>query len=172
MALNQYLTLAANGIKQFVTAISSSAGAADASKLISTNAAGKLDTTFLPAGVGISTITVLASEAIAAGNFVNIYNNAGTLNVRKADNSAAAKYANGFVLAAIASGGSGTVYLEGSNTALSGLTPGTRYYLGAGGAATTTPPALTATGSIIQDLGNSTNATTILFEYNEAIEIV
>ena len=49
-----------------------SAGAGDANKLISTNSSGKVDTTLLPAGIGVSTVTATASESISAGDFVSI----------------------------------------------------------------------------------------------------
>lgn len=170
MTTNKFLTKN-SGQTQLTTAISTSAGVGDASKIVATTTNGKIDPTLMPAGVGVSTFTVLASEALSAGDFVNIYNNAGTLNVRKADNSNS-REANGFVLAAVSNAANATVYLNGQNTSVSALTPGTVYYLGTAGAVTTTPPANTATGSIIQVLGKTLSATNLPFEYDEPTYIV
>ncbi|AND75563.1 hypothetical protein [Nostoc phage N1] len=167
MSSNKFIGIL-NGIQTLFTAIAASSGAGDASKIIMTDASGKIDSTLMPSGLGAATKSVVASEALVAGDFVNIYNNAGTLNVRKADNSNG-RPANGFVLSAFASSASATVYLQGENTGRTGLTPGTVYFLGtAGGAATSAP---TASGTIIQQLGYSTGATSINFEYNDAISI-
>lgn len=167
MSTNKFITVL-NGIKTLVTGISTSAGVGDANKLIATNSTGKLDTTLLPAGLGVSTITVVASEAISAGDFVNLFNNTGTLTVRKADNSNG-REANGFTLAAISNAASGTVYLSGQNTSLTGLTVGTNYYLGVSGGVTTTAP--TTANAIIQVLGKTISATNLTFEYDEPVII-
>lgn len=167
MPANQFLTVL-NGIKTLVTAVSASTGSSDGNKIISTDSSGKLDSTFLPSGVGVSTKSILASEALSAGDFVNVYNNSGTANVRKADNSNG-RFANGFVLSSASISTNATVYLQGENTSLSGLTIGTLYYLGTGGSYTTTLP--TASNSIIQALGTAISATSINFEYDQPIVI-
>lgn len=170
MTTNKFLTLV-NGVRQLVTAISASAGAGDASKIISTNSSGKLDNTFLPTGVGPDTTTVVTSENLAAGDFVNIYNNTGTSTARKADASNG-RDANGFVLAAVTSGQNATVYRLGENNQLTSLAPGTTYYLSAttaGQAAVTAP---SATGQIVQELGVAFSATTLVFVDRGFIEIV
>jgi hypothetical protein len=77
---------------------------ADAGKIPALDGGGKFDSTMMPAGLGSDSKAVLASEAIAAGSLVDVYNNAGTLNVRKADATASGKEANGFCNAAIAQG--------------------------------------------------------------------
>ncbi|QLF85061.1 capsid fiber protein [Nostoc phage YongM] len=167
MSSNKFIGIL-NGIQTLFTAIAASAGVGDASKIIMTDATGKIDSTLMPSGIGAATKSVLASEALVAGDFVNIYNNAGTLNVRKADNSNG-RAANGFVLSAFSSAANATVYLQGENTGRTGLTPGTIYFLATAGGVTTTAP--TASGTIIQQLGYSTGTTSINFEYNDAISI-
>lgn len=167
MSTNKFLTVL-NGIKTLVTGITTSAGVGDANKLISTNSSGKIDTTLLPAGLGVDTVTATASESISAGDFVNLYNNTGTLTVRKADNSNG-RDAKGFVLSAISNAATGTVYLSGQNTSVTALTPGTAYYLSTSGGVTTTAP--TASGTIIQLLGYTLAATNLLFEYDEPTTI-
>jgi hypothetical protein len=105
---------------------------------------------------------VLASEAISAGNLCNVYNNAGTANVRKADNTAAGKEANAVALTGISNGGTGTVYLPGATvTGLSGLTPGSYEWLGTSGGTTETAP--TTAGNISQIVGYAESATSMYF---------
>lgn len=94
---------------------------------------GRLDTTMMPVGVGPEVQNIATSESLAAGDFVNIYNNTGTLNVRKADASSVGKEANGFVLAVFTHPTTAIVYLLGgvTNTAATCTTKGARQYLSA-----------------------------------------
>ncbi len=158
---NRFLTLV-NGVITRLQAITTSAGVADANKIVSTDGTGKVNSTLLPAGIGASTKTFPATEALAAGNFVNIHDNAGVASVRKADASNS-RPANGFVSAAAASGESAITYLAGENTNSSGLTVGTGKAFLSGttpGQATMTPP----TTGILQALGTPTSATSLQFE--------
>lgn len=168
MSTNLFLTLT-NGVQQLVAGITASAGAGDASKLIATDGTGKLDSTFLPVGVGADTVSVEASENLAAGDFVNIHDSTGA-KVRKADASNT-RPAHGFVLASVTSGASATVYLSGRNTALSGLTIGARYYLSAATAGAAVATAPSASGNISQYLGTADSGTSIQFEDNSYISI-
>ena len=140
-----------------------SAGAADAGKLAMLDANGRLDSTMMPVGIGADTASIQASEALAAGDFVNIYNNAGTANVRKADASTAGKEAVGFVLAAVANAASATVYFEGTNNQCSGLTPGNQY-LSATIPGKCTNVAPSAAGQVVQCVGFATSATAVNFQ--------
>lgn len=151
--------------EETVESISQTTGAADADKLIRAGTDGKLDQSLLPTGVGPDTLTVTASEALSAGDFVNIH----TGGVRKADASAAGKEADGFVLDAVSSGQPATVYFEGRNTALTALTVGARYYLSGTtpGAVTTTPPA--ASGNVVQFLGRASETTSLAFEATDGV---
>lgn len=169
-----YIGTFVNGVlKAAVVAITSSAGSADSFKHIATNVDGKLDPTFLPAGIGASTLTATASEALSASNLVNLYNNGGVLGVRKADGSTL-KAANGFVLTAVASGAAALVYPLGEQlTGLSGLTPGADYYLSttAAGAVQATAPTFTV-GILYQRIGKASSATTIQTVQSDAVEVV
>lgn len=156
------------GKETLETAIDSSAGVGDASKIVKTDATGRLDNSLLPVGIGADTLSIPSSENLSAGSFVNVYDNGGTVNVRLADNSNG-REANGFVLASVTSPANATVYFEGTNTQLSGLTLGVRYFLGTAGGVTTTAP--TASGEIIQYLGKSSSATEINVEMSDCIEI-
>lgn len=183
------------GQLQEVASISTSAGAADAGKIIATNASGQIDGSFLnatvssspnklvmtggdgridvsvlPTGVGADTAVINASEALAAGDLVNIWNNSGTANVRKADASTAGKEAHGFVLAAVASGASATVYFEGTNTQMTGLTPGRQYLSTTPGKTSATAP--TGSGQVVQVVGFAVSATAMNFQSNQPIVLV
>lgn len=117
----------------------------------------------MPTGIGADVAVVDASENIAAGDFVNIWNDGGAAKVRKADASAAGKEAHGFVLAAVTSGNPATVYFEGTNDQVTGQTAGP-VYLSATvpGAATSTPPS--TAGQVVQRIGVATSATSINVE--------
>jgi hypothetical protein len=145
-------------------------GAGDANKVPALDAAGKLPMAMMPTGVNNEALSIVASEAIAAGAFVNIYSNAGTLNIRNADNSAAGKEAHGFVLAAVSSSATGTVYLPSSiNTGQTGRTVGARQFLGTVGTAVETAP--TASGTVVQIIGQATATTTVVFNPHPPITI-
>lgn len=132
-------------------------------KTVKLDGSGKLDVTVMPTGIGADTASILASEALAAGDLVNIYNNAGTANIRKADASASGKEAHGFVLSAVSSGASGTVYFEGTNTQVTGLTPGVQFLSASTpGKSTTTAPS--SSGNVVQIVGIATSATALNFQ--------
>lgn len=131
---------------------------------------GRLDQSTMPVGVVPETGTIVASEALADGDFVNVWNNAGTPNVRKADASTTGKEAHGFVLAAVASSAPALVYFEGSNTHLTGLTAGSVFLSATtpGGTQATSP---TGSGQISQRLGTAFSATSLTFEPQPLITI-
>jgi hypothetical protein len=111
---------------------------------------------------GAASAALTASEAIAAGDFVNIYSSSGA-KVRKANATDDTKPVNAFAQSAIASGAAGSVRGAGGKiSVLSGLTPGATYYLATtGGAITTTPPS--GSGNLVQEIGVAVSATELLF---------
>lgn len=166
------------------TAVATSAGAGDAGKIPELNGSGKLDDSiinasaasaanvtvkaqadgtihlnFLPTGVGPVTKSLVASETLAAGDMINIWDDAGTIKMRKADADAVGTACDGFVIASVTSGASGTAYLSpGLITGYSGLTLGVIYFLSStAGGMTTTPPS--GTGKIVQRIGKAVSAT-------------
>ena len=155
----KYLALVSGKIQQLL-AINSSAGAGDANKIVATGAAGTIDATLLPEGVGADTRSVVASEILAAGDLVNLYDNDGTINARKADNSNS-RPAHGYVLDGVAAEASGDVYFSGTISGLTTLTVGAEYYLGTTGAITATAPS--AQGTIVQAVGVALSATELRF---------
>jgi hypothetical protein len=164
-----FLTLI-NGALKSVSAIVVSAGAGDSGKIPGLDATGRLDTSFMPVGIGSDMKNITASEALSAGNLVNVWNNSGQ-NARKADASTTGKSAIGFVQSGVASGALAPVMFEGTITGLTGLVPGTAYFLSA-----TTPGAVTAvapstTGQVVQYVGTAISATELSFEPDSPIEL-
>ena len=147
-----------------VNSKTSSAGAGDSGKLPALDGSGKLDNSFMPTGIGADTASITASEALSAGDLVNIWNNASVANVRKADATTSGKEAMGFVLTSVSSGASATVYFEGSNTGKTGMTPGKQYLSTTAGGCTTTAPS--GSGNIVQVVGFATSATVINMQAN------
>lgn len=146
-----------------VEATVTSAGTDNAGDVVALDATGRLSVTVLPVGVGADTKSILASENLAGGDFVAVWNDSGTTKVRKADATTSGKEADGFVKDAVTSGNAALIYFEGTNTSLSGLTPGARYYLATtAGQATATPPS--ASGNVSQHLGRAVSDTELSFE--------
>lgn len=162
MAANKYIALITGKLQEvFGTVVS--AGAANANQIVALNGAGLLDLSVMPTGISPEVIVVVASEAISAGAFVNIYNNAGVLNARNANATTNTTPAHGFVLSAVASAANATIYIIGqANSALTGLTVGSDYWLATtAGAVVSTAPA--TSGNIVQFLGRATSATSLIF---------
>lgn len=136
--------------------------------IVATGSSGLIDISFMPTGIGPDTVTVVASEALSAGDFVNVYNNSGTPGVRKADGSSTGKRAHGFVLAAVTNGGNALVYLSGLNTQVTGATAGDVFLSDStpGGFTATAP---TTSGHIVQLIGNAVAATKIQFDPMQVI---
>jgi hypothetical protein len=96
-----------------------------------------------------------ASQAIAAGDLVNVYVTGGVMTVRKADASDPAKFCNGFSLTGIANAGSGPIQFSGFNDKVTVSTGAPEVWLSdvTPGAFTTTPP--TTTGHLLQTVGTA-----------------
>jgi hypothetical protein len=144
-------------------------GIGNAHKLGRLNAAGEFDESMLPSSLsGAGTITATASEALIAGP-VNVYDNAGTLSIRKADATAGSvKPANAFVKAAVSSGTADVVaYRQGNLTGLSGLTSGAAVFLGKTPGTFTSDVSAYAGGDFVQPLGMAVSATQVLFELGD-----
>ena len=144
-------------------------GAADAGKTLLLDASGRIASTAMPVGIGADTASLPASEALTAGDLVNIWNDGGTAKVRRADASMQGKEAHGFVLAAVGAGAQATVYFEGTNTQASGLTPGAMFLSATAGKATATAPS--AAGQVVQRVGFATSATSLNFQAGEPVTL-
>lgn len=162
----RYLELNTQGKIAEVEATVSSAGAGDAGELVALDNTGRIDVSVLPIGVGPDVATILASENLSAGDYVNVYNNGGVANVRLADKTNA-REAHGFVKGAVTSGSNAVVYFEGPNDGLSGLTIGADYFLDTAGNATTT---VATAPDIHQFLGIAVSSTTINTDIDDFIQ--
>lgn len=158
MAGKKYLKLdTSTGHPTQQAATDTSAGAGNAGDIVALDSSGRIDTTMMPVGIGATTATIVASENLAAGDIVNIYNNAGTRTVRKANATDATKPAHGFVLASVSSSANASVYFDGQdNVVPSGsfvaADVGKMLFLSTtAGGVTTTPPV--SAGNIVQALG-------------------
>lgn len=169
MAIQKLVTLVNGALKLIDAGIQVSTGAGDAGKLPALDNSGRLDTSMMPVGIGADTKAIATSESLAAGDFVNIWNDAGTPKVRKADATTAGKEAQGFVIAAFTHPTEATVYFEGTNTAITGATAGTVFLSTTAGGFTSTAPS--TTGNVVQSIGVATDATSINVEFKNAIEL-
>jgi hypothetical protein len=107
-------------------------------------------------------ISITASEALAAGDIVNIYDYQGT-KCRKAFAATSGKEANGFVLISVDTGSLASVYSIGNNTSVSGLSIGAQYLSSTiPGKCTSIPPS--GVGIVSQKVGFATSATSLTFQ--------
>jgi hypothetical protein len=160
----------ATGLYKLVEATVVSSGVLNSGDIVALDGSGRLDLSVLPVGVGPDTYAGIAAENLASGDFVYINSSA---EVAKASAGVSGVPARGFVLDAFNASATALVYFEGRNTALSGLTPGSNYFLSDStpGAVTSTPVAEGAAnaGKKHQRVGDAVTATTLNFEPSEVI---
>ena len=138
-------------------AINTSAGAADADKLVRLDALGQIDETMI-GNAEVQTFT--AFETLAAGDLIHVRTDG---EIEKANAATNAKPCSGFVKTAITATQSGKVYGEGIIGGFTGLTIGGKTWLDiTAGIATQTPPS--ASANISQVVGTAWSATEIKFE--------
>lgn len=167
MAAKKFLRLVAGVITE-VFGVQTSAGAGNAGDIVALDDSGRIDNSMMPVGIGADTATIDASENLAAGDWVNVWNSSGA-KVRKADATTAGKDAHGFVLSAITSGNPATVYFEGTNTQVSGQTPGPVYLQTTAGTGGSTIPS--ASGNVVQQIGVAVSATAVNFERSSPVTL-
>lgn len=160
MALQTFFTPdPTTNLPKEVNPTQTSAGASSAGLIVALNSAGDIDSTMLPSNLGMPSISVPTSENLSAGAMVNLYNNSGTLTARNANATDATKPAIGYTLTAVTAPANATVYFPGNaNNAVSGLTLGGAVFLSTtAGAVTSTAPS--ATGNLVQRVGNAAVST-------------
>lgn len=170
MAAKKFLRQVAGRIQE-ILGVQSSSGVANAGDIPALDDTGRLDVSMMPVGVTAETKQAVASEALNAGDMVNLWLSGGVLKARKADATAAGKEADGFVLAAFALGATAQVFLpSNTNTQRSGLNIGNRYYLDTtAGGITDTAPA--GSGNVVQCVGKALSATELAFEPGDPITL-
>lgn len=169
MAAKKFLRLVAGKITE-VFGVQTSAGVGNAGDIVALDDTGRIDPTMMPVGIGAEVKVLVTSEALAAGDAVNIWTDAGVAKARKADATTAGKQTDGYVLAAVTSGGNATVYTDGINTQRTGLTPGADLYLQttAGAVGHTIP---SAAGNVVQRVGKALSATEWQFAPSDPITL-
>lgn len=158
------------GVLTEALGVQASAGVANAGDIVALDDTGRIDATLMPTGIGAETSIVQATEALAAGNWVNVYDVTGAPRVRKADATVAGKACNGFVLAAVASGANATVYTDGINNQVSAQTAGDVYLQTTPGLGGSVAPS--AAGNVLQRVGTAMSATAVVFDYDRPITLV
>lgn len=111
------------------------------------------------------TFACVASEALTAGNLVNLWSSSGNPRIRKADASSG-RAADGFVLESYSSSDMALVYVFGVNPFLSGMTVGT-IYLAEDGAVTSTVP----TTGLAQQVGFALSSTKLNFQRGTPVQL-
>ena len=162
----RFLKIGAAGFLEEDTAITMSAGADSAGLIPALAEDGRLDISFIPPNV----IDVLASENILKNNLVNIYNNSGVLNVRKANASVASRYATGFVIDNFNQGDVAMVHLSGVITELSGLTVGATEFLSNVTAGAMMETVVATSEHYVQEVGVAITASSMIFRPRQAIK--
>jgi hypothetical protein len=169
MAIQKFVTLSAGNHKLVDGGVQTSAGAGDSGKLPALDSSGRLDSSFLPVGIGADTAAIATSESLSAGKFVNIWNNSGSPAVRLADATTVGKEAHGFVLSSFTHPATATVYFEGSNNSITSAVAGNVFLSTTPGGFTSTAPS--TTGNVVQKLGVAVSATTINVEFSDPVEL-
>jgi hypothetical protein len=166
MALKRYIEEVGGQTQEAVPV--NTGGAGKEEQIVATDTNGLIDASLMPAGIGADTASIVASETLVAGDFVNIWDDAGTPKVRKAI-AEDGKTADGFVLDNVTAAASATVYFEGKNTTVNKeggglLTGGTSYFLSDATAGTVTETAPSASTKHVQRLGKAYSTSTMTTE--------
>ena len=175
---NKFLALDQFGDEVELLGLETSGGVADAHKVVATGPDGRVDLSIMPSGFGSDIEPIISSEAISAGDWINVYDHVGTRTCRKASNLDNTKPVAGFAKASFASGAVVAVYLRGLNDQIpigtfDDADAGKKAFLGVAGGTTVAPP--TATGNYLQALGPIVNVDevgakiTVNFSYNPGI---
>jgi len=146
-----------------------SGGSGNENQIPALDSTGRLAVSMMPVGVAPEVVSLPTSDNLTAGDFVNIYNNAGVATARKADATTSGKECFGYVLAATTAPATALVYTEGTNTQVTGATPGLVFLSTTAGGFTSTAPS--SAGNSVQRIGVATSATTINFEPQQPITL-
>lgn len=98
-----------------VTATTVSLGVGNAGDIPALGSNGKLDSSMIDSAAGGSVHAMVCTENLSAGDWVHIYNNAGTRACRKALATDATKPACGYVKESATAGTVASVYVSGTN---------------------------------------------------------
>lgn len=163
---DKYIALL-NGVETEVEGTVTGGTVTQAGEIVALDATGRLDTTIMPVGVVADTYSGTAFENLTAANpFVYIRSDG---QIANASATSGGNATVGFVINNVSAAGTALVYFEGRVTGLSGLTPGTRYYLSDSVAGGLTDTPVSGTGKLHQYLGRAITATSLTFEADDYI---
>lgn len=114
------------------------------------------------AGVGIGTRSLIASETLADGDLVNVWDDAGVPKLRLASALVKGLDASGWVAAGVASGATATLNFGGVNVSATGLTAGPLWLSTTPGKAQSVAPS--GPGQVVQKVGFAYSATEFMFQ--------
>ncbi len=170
MAAKSFLRLVAGKIKA-IQAVVTSAGVANDGDIVALDAAGRLDPSVMPVGVGPDVTNLPSFENLTSGDYVNIFDDSGTVKARKADNSNG-RAAHGYIKDTVVAPAAVNVFYEGANANLAGLTKGARIYLGVTGGIIEAPLVpITDAGKIHQFLGVAISPTEVNTDIDDCIQL-
>lgn len=106
-------------------------------------------------------ILATASQNIQAGRMINFFTSGGVIKAQLADSTTGAKPCHAFARASVGTGNASEFQTIGVDQIISGLTPGTQYYLGVSGALTSVAPV--AAGTLVQVVGVAIAPDLLLF---------
>ena len=156
----------ASGKLAELEAVTAGGTGAQAGRAVALGGDGRLDPSVLPSGIGADTVVVAAAEALSARDLVTLSSDG----ARKASAAATGGDVDGFVTAGVLAGAQATVFLEGSISGFTGLTPGQTYFLSeAAGGISATP--VTGSGKKHQVVGKAVSATRLTFERDEPVTL-
>lgn len=160
-----------------LNAFATTGGGGDANKPAQLNASGTWPVAMIPTGIPVANIDGAAGEDkkavavgsdVTAGQYVNLYDDAGTLKCRPADNSNN-QPAHGFVKDSVTAGSNVDVWFDGENGNVTPTTVGAEQFLGTSGAITETVPS--SSGELVQRLGVALSLSAMETEIAEPIAI-
>lgn len=153
-----------SGFVQEAQPITTSAGAGDASKVAQTDSSGRFDQSLMPVGVVPDVYNANASGAITAGDLC--YVTAGGL-IARASAAVAGNPSIGFSLTSVTTGNPAVLYFSGRDTAVSGLTVGSRYYLSDSTPGGITLTSVTGSGKLHQYVGTAITTTSLIYDRSQ-----
>jgi len=172
MAIQKILVIDANGDVAEYTPVETSAGSADGGKFgVLNTATGRFDISMMPAELEVETLDLPCSENVSAGDYLNVWNDTGTLKFRKADASAIGKKADFYTLESKTTGQTVRGHKGGLNNQVTGKTAGDEQFLSDStpGGTVTKANIPTTTNHIRQYLGKATATDVIYSQIEEPI---
>ncbi|MDO7847646.1 hypothetical protein Q5H92_14855 [Hymenobacter sp. M29] len=165
----KYIQNNSGELEEVIPTVTSS-GAPSANTIVQLDGSGKLDLSLFPSSLAPDQLSLPCSEAITAGDQVNVYNVSGTGTVRKAIATSLATKAHGYALTTASSGANVQVSFDDLNNLGTALTPGEQF-LSATTAGKTTTTAPSTSGQVVQKVGIASSATTLHQSYGPAIKL-